>query len=90
MKPNKAPGDSGIAKEDFEIAGDHIDELVKILANKAFQEQRWPTELKTQVICPLPKKPDKKDTIKIDETRPISLLEVLDKWLQRIIYNRIE
>ena len=89
MYDGKAPGDSGICKEDFEIAGQDIDRLVQILANKMIEEQRWPSTLKKQVIIPLSKHHNKVNQIKDEETRPISLLESLDKWIEKIIYNRI-
>ena len=43
--------------------------------------------MKTQLVCPLPKHPSKRNIIEEDETRPISLLETLDKWIQRAVYN---
>ena len=45
--------------------------------------------LQKAVICPLPKEDEVIDMIEEDKTRPISLLESLDKWLERILYNRI-
>ena len=89
MSDKKAPGQSRVAKEDFETAGQELDVLVQTLANKICKTGKWPKVLKTQVVCPLLKKPEKKDQINQDETRPISLLETLDKWVQKLIYNRI-
>ena len=40
-------------------------------------------------MCPIPKDTYAKNEIEEDKTRPISLMEVLDKWLQRLFYNRI-
>ena len=89
MSDKKAPGQSRVAKEDFETAGQELDVLVQTLANKICKTGKWPKVLKTQVVCPLLKKPEKKNQINQDETRPISLLETLDKWVQKLIYNRI-
>ena len=82
MSNKKAPGASQIRKEDFEIAGDTLDNLVRVLSDKICMSGIWPEVMKTQIVCPLPKNPSKKDIIEEDETRPISLLETLDKWIQ--------
>jgi hypothetical protein len=89
MANNKAPGPSRIRKEDLEMGGDDMDKLVAELANKVALSGEWPKILKKQIVCPMPKEEEAVDVIEEDKTRPISLLEVLDKWVQRIIYNRI-
>ena len=85
---NKAPGPSHITKEDLNIVREDIYPLIQTLANKICKTGVWPQTLKKANVCPLPKGKHT-DAIQIDQTRPISLLEIVDKWLQKIIYNRI-
>jgi len=89
MANNKAPGLSKIRKEHLEMGGEEMDNLVTELANKIALSGVWPESLKSATICPLPKDNLAKDIISEEDTRPISLLEALDKWLQKIFYNRI-
>ena len=39
-------------------------------------------------MCPIPNDGTAVDVIEEDKTRPISLLESLDKWIQIMFYNR--
>ena len=88
LSNNKAPGPSNITKEDLDIVGEDIYPIIQFLANKICKTGVWPQTLKKANICPIPKG-KQKDSINIDQTRPISLLEIIDKWLQKIMYNRI-
>lgn len=89
LSNNKTPGLSRIRKEDLAMGKDGMDALAAELANKVTTSGKWPEVLKKAVVCPLPKSNDVLDMIEEDKTRPISLLETLDKWLERIIYNRV-
>jgi len=89
MSNNKAPGLSRLKKEDLEMGGECMDLLITELANKIALSGVWPDFLKSAIICPLPKDGGKLDIIGEEETRPISLLEVIDKWVQKIFYNRM-
>ena len=89
LSKNKVPGLSQIKKEDFETVGSELDILVLTLANMIATTGEWPSVLKQQVVRPIPKNEQAIDEIEEDKTRPISLLEVLDKWLEKIFYNRI-
>ena len=90
MKNNRAPGVSGIKKEEFEKATPEVDQIIVDLANKICEEGRWPECFKKQIICPIPKNPQERVAIAEDQTRPISLLELADKWIERMILNRIK
>ena len=90
MSNNKAPGLSGLKKEDLEMGGRELDSLVAQLANKMSVSGKWPQIFKSGLACPLPKNTESRDTFKEDETRPITLSEVLDKWIQKMLYNRIK
>ena len=89
LSNNKAPGLSRISKEDLEMGGDKMDELVAKLANIISESGKWPDILKKEVVFPLPKVYGTVDAIVEDQSRPISLLEHLDKWVERMIYDRI-
>ena len=89
MANNKAPGFSRIRKEDLEMGGDKMDTLVAQLADKITHSGQWPQTLKKGVTCPIPKDEEATDIIEEDPTRPITLLETLDKWHQKLFYNRI-
>jgi hypothetical protein len=89
MANNKAPGLSRIKKEDLDIGGHELDTIVAHLADKIVTEGEWPQVLKSEINCAIPKDSEATDLIEEDQTRPITLLETLDKWLQKIIYNRI-
>ena len=90
MANNKSPGYSRIRKEDLELGGAGMDKLIAHLGNKVMLSKQWPKILKINGIdYPIPKHHAAVDLIEEDETRPITLLEVIDKWLQKMIHNRI-
>ena len=90
MSNNKAPGHSGIRKEDLEMGGIEMEKLMANLGDKVIHAKEWPKPFKTNGIdIPIPKDQEAVDMIEQDQTRPITLLETMDKWLQKMIYNRI-
>jgi hypothetical protein len=90
LSNGKAPGLSGIGKPELEMGGTDMDILVMELANKVAITGEWPQSLKTGANCPISKDDTTTDTLKEDQTRPITLLEVLDKWLEKLFFNRIK
>ena len=90
LSNGKAPGLTGIGKTELEMGGRMMDELVRTLAEKIAIKGPWPSCLKKGANCPIPKNKETNETISIEETRPISLLEVLDKWLEKMFFNRIK
>ena len=56
------------------------------LFSTSLQQQTLPLEWKTHKICPVPKKGDR---LKVSNYRPISLLCILSKVLESIIYQKI-
>jgi len=90
MSNNKAPGHSGIRKEDLEMGGIEMEKLMANLGDKVIHAKEWPKPFKTNGIdIPIPKDQKVVDMIEQDQTRPITLLETMDKWLQKMIYNRV-
>ena len=58
--------------------------LITHLGDAAVRDKVWPECLKTNGIdCPTPKDLGAIDMIEEDGTRPITLLEVIDKWMQK-------
>ena len=90
MANNKAPGLSRICKEDLKLGGKDMAKLLAYLGDAIVRDKAWPICLKTNGIdCPTLKNDKTIDFIEVDGTRPITLLEVIDKWIQKMIYNRI-
>ena len=89
MSNNKSPGLSRVRKEDLDMGGAEMDTVAGKLADKIALEGLWPKVFKRGIICPIPKDSEAYDLINEDQTRPITLLETLDKWIQRMVYNRI-
>ncbi len=91
MANNKAPGYSRIRKDDLELGGHEMDKLMANLGNKVVEAKTWPKVFKTNDIAiPIPKNQEAVDLIEEDQTRPITLLETTDKWLQKMVYNRVQ
>ena len=85
MANDKAPGLSRIRKEDLEMGGDKMDTLVAQLADKITHSGQWPQTLKKGVTCPIPKDEEATDIIEEDQTRPITMIETLDKSRKKVI-----
>ena len=56
------------------------------IANLSFEQEVFPTELKMAIVSPLYKA---KDPMFFNNYRPISLLSVFSKILERVMYNRL-
>ena len=89
MARNKAPGISKARIEDLEMGGQAMDELIAETGNLISESGIWPKVLKNEIKFPIPKG-SKTDAIEEDETRPITLLESMDKWLQKMFLNKIK
>ena len=90
MANNKAPGFSRITKEHLILGGWEMDKLVASLGDKIVNSKKWPMPFKINDIdIPIRKDHEAVNLINCDQTRPITLLEVMDKWIQRMIYNKI-
>ena len=81
-----APGRDEIVSRNLKCISDSIAYPLASVANLSFQQGVFPRELKTAVITPLYKA---KDPMMFNNYRPISLISVFAKILERLMYNRL-
>jgi hypothetical protein len=86
--PNdKAPGPSGIVYEDLKLTGSKYRQQLLNLFNNIITNSMIPLEWKKATIYPIPKLKDWE--CKLNNTRPITLLETTRKLLIKIITKRL-
>jgi len=86
-KPHKAPGPDGIGLEFYRSEWDVIKtELVKIMNCMFLNDPIIAQQVKGHVVC-MPKKPQ---PVRIEDYRPLTLLNAEYKILARIIANRLK
>lgn len=88
ISPNKAPGADCVSARFLRHAWMHIRELVVTLANSCLSQGVFPDCLKHADVVVIPKGRDK-DPTSPKSYRPISLLPVLGKVLEKLICNRL-
>ena len=81
-----APGRDEIVARNLKCISDSIAYPLAWVVNLSFQQGVFPSELKTAVITPLYKA---KDPMMFNNYRPISLISVFAKILERLMYNRL-
>ena len=81
-----APGRDGILPKHLKCISESIAYPLSELANISFEKGVFPTELKIAIVSPLYKA---KDPMFFNNYRPISLLSVFSKILERLMYNRL-
>ena len=81
-----AAGKDGITSKGLKCISDHLAIPLAHLANLSFSEGVFPSELKIALVSPLYKA---KDPMVFSNYRPISLLSVFSKILERLMYNRL-
>ena len=67
-------------------AASTISTLIKILLDSMVKHEKWPDECKIQMVRPIYKQGKKSDIINY---RPISLLPVIDKVMEKLFVNKI-
>lgn len=87
LKLKKSAGYDGFQLEHFIKTKENTSKFMKILINSIIETEIWPDDLKRQVLRPIFKKGDKKD---LNNYRPIALLPVLNKIVEKIFATRIE
>lgn len=87
LKDNKSPGIDGLTAETVKKIGPNISEPLTYLANRCFTEGRFPRVLKTGVVKPIYKKGDK---LVPGNYRPITLISVLAKILEKLVKKRLD
>ena len=86
LRQNSAPGHDEITVRDINNLREHILPILAHLINKTIQSGIFPQELKISKITPLFKSGDKKV---MNNYRPISVLSVFSKILEKLIKNRM-
>ena len=81
-----APGRDGILPKHLKCISESIAYPLSKIANLSFKQGVFPTELKIAIVSPLYKA---KDPMFFNNYRPISLLSVFSKILERLMYNRL-
>jgi len=85
-KTTNSAGIDGFLVKHFKAAKFNSAILISKLINKIVECDTWPNKLKTQIVRPIYKKGKKHD---LDNYRPISLLPVLNKFIEKFFAERI-
>lgn len=86
LKNHSAPGIDGITKKDIEILIDIIGNKLVQLINIVLENGCFPEELKLSKIIPIYKKGEHDN---LNNYRPISLLSIFSKLLEKVIKERL-
>jgi len=86
LKATKSPGYDCISPKIVKAAIDDIAEPLTVMFNYSFVTGTFPDMLKIAKVCPVYKCDDK---LLVSNYRPISVLPVFSKILERIMYNRV-
>ena len=86
MDPNKTPGPDGIRTKDLQCINKRISPIIAKLINLSIQEGKVPRGLKVSIVRPVYKK---EDHLIFTNYRPISLLNIIEKIMERCISNRL-
>ena len=81
-----SPGKDGVTSKSLKCISDHIALPLTRLANLSFSEGVFPNELKIAQVSPIYKA---KDAMLFSNYRPISLLSIFSKILEKLMYNRL-
>jgi hypothetical protein len=88
LKCKKAPGDDGITSDIFQRAYKQFPNLINTLYNECLRQGCFPKRWKRFKVIPITK-PGKEDTTELSKFRPISLINVGRKLMEKILINRI-
>lgn len=86
LKSDSAPGYDNIPTRFLKLCKDYIVPALSHLINLCFSKGIFPTTLKKSIITPVFKSGDVDD---VNNFRPISVLTVISKVLEKIINNRV-
>lgn len=86
MQNGKAPGEDGVPVRLLKECSDVLAEFIALLANEMVSAGQFPSMLKSSILVPVPKKGD---PLNISNYRPIALLSVFTKVIEKLISNRI-
>ena len=80
----KAAGCDGIPVRAVKLFGSHIADPIATIINSSLKEGVVPIQWKSAVVRPIEKK---KGCVSLDNYRPISVLPVMSKIMERVVYN---
>lgn len=86
LNPFKSPGHDNINPKVLKYCATSLTEPVTTLFNLSLDSSTFPVDWKLHKICPVPKKGD---LHYISNFRPISLLPIISKILESIVYAKI-
>ena len=86
VNPNKAHGFNMISIRMLKICGDSILKPLELIFKSCLENGKFPNEWKKANVVPVHKRNNKQ---LIENYRPISLLPVCGKILERLIYNKM-
>ena len=86
LKSNKAAGLDKIPARLIRDAELEITPSITYLVNKSIRDGKFPVQWKLARVTPLPKADDK---LKVENYRPISILPVLSKIMERVVHAQL-
>lgn len=86
LKVDKAPGNDGIPPRLLRICASGISTSLSAVFNRSFASASFPTMWKDALVVPIFKKGDRSSP---GNYRPIALLPILSKVIERIVYNKL-
>ena len=81
-----SPGKDGVTAKSLKTVSDPVATPITHLANPSFTQGLFPQDLKNALVCPRYKA---KDPMVFSNYRPISLLSIFSKTLERLMYVRL-
>ena len=81
-----SPGKDGVTAKTLKTVSDAVATPITHLANLSFIQGVFPQDLKNALVCPIYKA---KDPMVFSNYRPISLLSIFSKILERLMYHRL-
>ena len=81
-----SPGKDGVTAKTLKTVSDAVATPITHLANLSFIQGVFPQDLKNALVCPIYKA---KDPMVFSNYRPISLLSIFSKILERLLYDRL-
>ena len=88
LNPSKATGPDDISSTDLKLAAKNIAGTIAILFNESIQTGDLPDEFKLGHVIPI-LKPGKTDTSLPWSYRGITLMSILSKVLEKVVYNQV-
>lgn len=85
-KLKNSSGLDSISIKIFKILSAEVSEPIAKISNLMFENGKFPQSMKEGVIVPIYKK---NDPTRIENYRPVTILNVMSKILERVIYNRL-